>query len=446
MTTSEEFIPIGGKVSALKSEDWWSVWIGVLILILAATGLVSHAPKIGTWTTNPLDAYTTKDGGNIFVSLLFLWGGLSLIFMSCVRVLGGRIWTFLLGFTVIMLLAEASFLLEGQVAIKAKDLPYALWALLFGLLISNTVGVPGWLLEGVKSELYIKTGLVLLGAEILFGNLVKLGPPGLFVGWTVVPICVVFMYWFGVKVLGMSNRPFVMVIAASTSVCGVSAAIAAAAASKATKEDLTLGVGMTMIFTVLMMIVMPGIVQTTGMDLRVGAAWLGGTIDATGAVVAAAAFLGDEARDIAAVVKMIQNILIGVIAFAIALFWVTSVERDSSGHGPSLLEVWVRLPKFILGFVAASLVFSFALVPIFGSPEAVEKQIIKPMTANVRGWLFCMAFVAIGLESNFKALAGQMIGGKPIYLYLIGQTFNLALSLLAAWLAFGGILFERVSP
>ncbi|KXK33581.1 MAG: hypothetical protein UZ16_OP3001002207 [Candidatus Hinthialibacteria bacterium OLB16] len=203
---------------------------------------------------------------------------------------------------------------------------------------------------------------------------------------------------------------------------------------------------MTMIFTVLMMIVMPGIVQATGMDLRVGAAWLGGTIDATGAVVAAAAFLGDEARDIAAVVKMIQNILIGVIAFAIALFWVTSVERDSSGHGPSLLEVWVRLPKFILGFVAASLVFSFVLVPIFGSPEAVEKQIIKPMTANVRGWLFCMAFVAIGLESNFKALAGQMIGGKPIYLYLIGQTFNLALSLLAAWLAFGGILFERVSP
>ncbi len=446
MTTSEEFIPIGGKVSALKSEDWWSVWIGVLILILSATGLVSHAPKIGTWTTNPLDAYTTKDGGNIFVSLLFLWGGLSLVFMSCVRALGGRVWTFLLGFTVIMLLAEASFLLEGQVAIKAKDLPYALWALLFGLLISNTVGVPGWLLEGVKSELYIKTGLVLLGAEILFGNLVKLGPPGLFVGWTVVPICVVFMYWFGVKVLGMSNRPFVMVIAASTSVCGVSAAIAAAAASKATKEDLTLGVGMTMIFTVLMMIVMPGIVQTTGMDLRVGAAWLGGTIDATGAVVAAAAFLGDEARDIAAVVKMIQNILIGVIAFAIALFWVTSVERDSSGHGPSLLEVWVRLPKFILGFVAASLVFSFVLVPIFGSPEAVEKQIIKPMTANVRGWLFCMAFVAIGLESNFKALAGQMIGGKPIYLYLIGQTFNLALSLLAAWLAFGGILFERVSP
>lgn len=446
MTTSEEFIPIGGKVSALKSEDWWSVWIGVLILILAATGLVSHAPKIGTWTTNPLDAYTTKDGGNIFISLLFLWGGLSLIFMSCVRALGGRVWTFLLGFTVIMLLAEASFLLEGQVAIKAKDLPYALWALLFGLLISNTVGVPGWLLEGVKSELYIKTGLVLLGAEILFGNLVKLGPPGLFVGWTVVPICVVFMYWFGVKVLGMSNRPFVMVIAASTSVCGVSAAIAAAAASKATKEDLTLGVGMTMIFTVLMMIVMPGIVQATGMDLRVGAAWLGGTIDATGAVVAAAAFLGDEARDIAAVVKMIQNILIGVIAFAIALFWVTSVERDSSGHGPSLLEVWVRLPKFILGFVAASLVFSFVLVPIFGSPEAVEKQIIKPMTANVRGWLFCMAFVAIGLESNFKALAGQMIGGKPIYLYLIGQTFNLALSLLAAWLAFGGILFERVSP
>lgn len=446
MTSSEEFIPLGGRITALKSEDWWAVWIGALVLLLAATGLVPHAPKIGTWTTNPLDAYSAPGGGSIFWPMAALWAGLAAVFVICIRVLGGRIWTFLLAFTVIMALAEISFVLEGQTAIKAKDLPYALWALLFGLVISNTVGTPRWLMEGVKPELYIKTGLVLLGAEILFGNLVKLGPPGLFVGWTVVPICVVFMYWFGVKVLGMSNRPFVMVIAASTSVCGVSAAIAAAAASKATKEDLTLGVGMTMIFTVLMMIVMPGIVQATGMDLRVGAAWLGGTIDATGAVVAAAAFLGDEARDIASVVKMIQNILIGVIAFGIALFWVTSVERDTNGRGPSLLEVWVRLPKFILGFVAASLVFSFALVPMLGSPEAVEKQIIKPMTANVRGWLFCMAFVAIGLESNFKALAGQMVGGKPIYLYLVGQTFNLAFSLLAAWLAFGGILFDRATP
>jgi uncharacterized membrane protein YadS len=266
------------------------------------------------------------------------------------------------------------------------------------------------------------------------------------VGWTVVPVCVVFMYWFGVRVLGMSNRPFVMVVAAATSVCGVSAAIAAAAASKATKEDLTLGVGMTMIFTVLMMVFMPGIVQSTGMDLHVGAAWMGGTIDSTGAVVAAAAFLGDEARDIASVVKMIQNILIGVIAFGIALFWVTCVERDSAGRGPSLSEVWVRLPKFILGFVAASLVFSFILVPILGSPKAVEDQIIKPMTGNIRGWLFCMAFVAIGFESNFRALAAQMVGGKPIILYLVGQSFNLVLSLLASWLAFGGILFENSRP
>jgi uncharacterized integral membrane protein (TIGR00698 family) len=437
----------GGISSLWKTEDWWAIWLGALVLLGAVMGWAPSAPKLGTWAHNPIEAFQLagKDGvsaGTIYLPMIALWLALGGLLSLCVAAMGRHAARFFIAFTLILALAGVSFLFENQAAIKAKDLPYALWALLFGLLISNTLGTPDWLKHGVLPELYIKIGLVLLGAEILFGNVVKLGPPGLVVGWAVAPVCVVFIYWFGVRVLGMTNRPFVMVVAAATSVCGVSAAIAAAAASKATKEDLTIGVGMSMIFTVLMMIFMPALVIAMGMNPQVGAAWLGGTIDATGAVVAAAAMLGEEAKNIAAVVKMIQNILIGVIAFAIALFWVTCVDRSDPNHRPSLAEVWTRLPKFILGFVAASLVFSFVLVPILGSPEAVEKQILKPMTVNVRSWLFCLAFVSIGLESNFKELAGQMVGGKPIVLYLVGQTFNLVLSLLAAYLAFGGYLFN----
>ena len=312
-----------------------------------------------------------------------------------------------------------------------------------GLLISNTIRTPEWLMRGAKTEMFIKTGLVLLGAEILFGKILKLGGPGLFVAWLVTPTVIICMYLFGTRVLKMTSNRLVIVVAAATSVCGVSAAIATAAACKAKKEELTLAVGMTLIFTVLMMILMPIAIKAIGMDPIVGGAWMGGTIDATGAVVAAGSMLGHEAEQVAAVVKMIQNILIGAVAFAVAVFWVTRVERDPEGPRVGAMEIWYRFPKFIVGFIVASLAFSFVLAPLFGSVEAVEAAVIKPVTKTCRGWLFCLAFVSIGLESNFRDLAKQMAGGKPIWLYIAGQSFNLVLTVLAAYLAFGGILFSR---
>jgi uncharacterized membrane protein YadS len=176
------------------------------------------------------------------------------------------------------------------------------------------------------------------------------------------------------------------------------------------------------------------------MNQIIGAAWMGGTIDSTGAVVAAGSMLGPQAEQIAAVVKMIQNILIGLLAFVVAVFWVTKVERDPNGPKPNAMEIWYRFPKFVVGFVGASVVFSFVLMPIMGD-AVVEGRILNNMTKILRGWLFCLAFVSIGLESNFRDLAGQVVGGKPIWLYVTGQSFNLVLTLFAAWLAFGGILF-----
>ena len=312
---------------------------------------------------------------------------------------------------------------------------------MIGLIIANTVGTPGWIKSALRTELYIKTGLVLLGAEILFGNILSLGLPGLFVAWVVTPTVIIFMYQFGTRLLRIKSRSLVMVIAAATSVCGVSAAIAAAAATRAKKEELTLAVGMSLIFTVVMMIIMPLGIDAVGMDPIVGAAWIGGTVDATGAVVAAGALLGDQAEQIAAVVKMIQNTLIGVVAFLIAVFWVTRVETNEQTTRPNIMEIWNRFPKFILGFVLASLVFSFVLIPTLGNTQ-VEK--ILDLTSDLRGWLFCIAFVSIGLESRFRELTQQAAGGRPIQLYLVGQTFNVLLTLLAAYLAFGGVLFDRI--
>jgi uncharacterized integral membrane protein (TIGR00698 family) len=421
-----------------KSEDYWAIWFSVAILAGAVTGLVHGVPKLRSWVSNPLEAVDAT----MLAPLVLLAVGLGALLTLGVRIMGEPWRRFLAGYLVIFAFAVVSFLAAGQKSVNAVGLEYALWALAFGLLVANTVGTPDWLLAGARSEMFIKTGLVLLGAEILFSEILRLGAPGLIVAWVVTPTVIVFMWLFGTRWLKMPSKTLTIIIATATSVCGVSAAIATAAACRAKKQELTLAVGMTMIFTVLMMVFMPAIAKLVGMQAAVAGAWLGGTIDSTGAVVAAGALLGEEAERVAAVIKMIQNILIGLVAFFVALVWVARVDRDPSAPRPSLMEVWYRFPKFILGFALASVFFSFVLMPVLGEVRVAD---ILDTSKVLRGWLFCLAFVAIGLESNFKELASQLVGGKPIILYIIGQSFNILLTLLVAWLVFGGILFAAGS-
>ena len=424
------------RSALLTSEDWWANWIGVLLISGASLGLMTSVARVGRWTTNPINAF---DGG--VVALLMLGLGLALITALAAQAMGGSLIQHQAGFFALFLLAVLSYLLANQTGIRAAGVGYAFWALLLGLLISNTAGTPEWLMPALRSELYIKTGLVLLGAEILFNRILQLGSAGLFVAWLVTPVVIIFMWYLGTRVLKIASPSLVIVIAAATSVCGVSAAIATAAAARAKKDELTLAVGMTLIFTVVMMILMPIGIQSVGIDPIVGAAWIGGTVDATGAVVAAGAMLGEEAGQVAAVVKMIQNILIGVVAFFVAVYWVTNIEKSGDSDKPAITEIWTRFPKFILGFIGTSLLFSFVLTPAFGDENVSE---IINFTSDFRGWFFCLAFVSIGLESNFRTLTRQVQGGRPITLYLVGQTFNVVLTLAAAYLAFGGLILDPI--
>lgn len=150
--------------------------------------------------------------------------------------------------------------------------------------------------------------------------------------------------------------------------------------------------------------------------------------------------LGEDALQVAATVKMIQNILIGVVAFCVAVYWVLRVERQEDRARPSVMEIWRRFPKFILGFVAASIAFSVLYTTLVNGPQIVD-AVIKGSTKTFRGWFFCLAFVSIGLETNFRELAKYFKGGKPFVLYVAGQSFNLCLTLLMVWL-----MFEKVFP
>ena len=161
---------------------------------------------------------------------------------------------------------------------------------------------------------------------------------------------------------------------------------------------------------------------------------MGGTIDATGAVAAAGELVGPRALEVAATIKMIQNILIGVIAFGIAVFWTTYMDRDSESPNVGWSEIWLRFPKFILGFIGASLVFS-AIHGGMTDGALWAKESID-FTKSIRGWLFCLAFVSIGLDTNFAELKQHLRGGKPLVLYVVGQSLNLALTFAMAYLMF----------
>lgn len=425
------------KNNLLKTEDWWAVWIGLALLALAVARVVPALPKTNLWTTNPLQTFSPSS----WLSVLIVLAGFGVLTAIGTAIMGGSVKRYLPGFVGVFVLAVFSMFLGAQKQLDHFGLDYALWALVIGLLIANTVGTPGWLLAGAKSEWFIKIGLVLMGVEVLVSKILIYGPRGIIASWLVAPTVIIFMWFFGTRILKMTSRTLVMVVACATSVCGVSAAIASAAACRAKREELSLVVGISMIFTVGMMVVMPFFAKAIGLSDYVTGAWIGGTVDSTGAVIAAGQIFSDKAGEVAALVKMIQNGLIGIVAFVIALVWVSQFnEAGPEGH-VGVGEIWRRFPKFVVGFVGVSLVVSFLLLPLLGDGGVKS---LTGTTKGLRNWWFALAFAAIGLECNFRQLAAQLSGGKPIILYVVGQTFQVLLSLLMSWLAFGDLLFGPI--
>ena len=408
------------------------------------TSLTQTVGSPTSWSADPLDAVRDRQGGIDFQPILLGMGWVVAIGLAGAALGRRRTGTVLPGLVLLALLACFAYWLAAQKAVKYYNLEYPLWALAVGLFVGNAAGVPRWVVPALMGEFFIKTGLVIFGAEVLVSRLLALGLPGLLTAWIVTPIVLVTTYLFGVHVLKISSRSLCMTLSADMSVCGVSAAIATGAACKATKEELSLTIGLSLFFTVIMMVVMPPVIQAMGLDPLVGGAWLGGTIDATGAVVAAGETIGKQAGEVAATVKMIQNTMIGLIAFAVAVYWSGWVDRESDGPQGTLLgEAWNRFPRFILGFLGTSLVCSW--LHSLGAEQALWVEgATSGFTSKLRGWLFCSGFVCMGLQTNFRQLAPVLSSGRPVVLYVAGQSLNLVLTLAMASLTFGWLFRKAV--
>ena len=429
-----------------KKEDWLTVWIGFLIIAVAAVSVITgsfdfSAAKFSTWhlweEVAEEKSLFSQFTSAFWIRLLRTFIVLGTLFTAGVKLQGVKIKEYLPAFATLFVLAIVVRLISAEFILN-RYLEWAVWALIVGLLISNTVGVPTWLRPAIRTEFYIKTGLVVMGFSVLFSNIAKFGLYGLGIAWGVTPIVIIFMWWFGTKVLKIDNKPLVITIASATSVCGTSAAIATGAAAGARKNDLGIAISISIIFTILMMVFEPVIIKAVGMNELMGGALIGGTVDSTGAVVLAGNALGPEGEQAAVLVKSIQNILIGFIAFFVALFFATRVEKNSDkrvGAG----EIWTRFPKFIIGFFVASIVASFIIQPVAGSADV---KAINAVLDQYKNWAFVLAFTSIGLDTNFREIGKQLHGGKVLWLYVVGQLFNIILTFFAVWLLLSGVIFD----
>lgn len=376
------------------------------------------AAKVFTWTNLSKVVYVG-----------IVWLVVAVLGMWLIGVRAGA--SFFIGFPIVFGLAWLARLLAGNGLFIEYGVEYVIFALALGLLISNTVGVPAWLKPAVQTEFYIKTGLVVLGTALLLLEILQYGALGIVQAILVVFIVWYFCFWLARKL--RVDDDFAAMLSSSVAICGVSAAIATCGAIAGDKKKLSYVTSLVLIVAVPMMVGMPWLIKAFQIPDVVAGAWLGGTLDTSATVVAAGALVSDTAMKVGVIVKFAQNALIGVAAFILVIWWTFKAGAAPGGEKPSAAIIWERFPKFVLGFIVASALFSFVI-------PADMVNGTKGAFGEIRTWWFAMAFVCIGLEARFVELAG-MEGGRPALAFVVAQIFNIFLTLGLAYLIFGGVLF-----
>lgn len=408
------------------SEDWVVVILGLGIIALALCGVVLPVPHFD-WTN------TTQFTQSVFSSPNLIAIGEQFILLYVTAIFGTVLLKqslkgVLLTFPFIFVLTLAALLVAGNASVKGLNLEAVIFSLAIGLFIGNFFRLPDWLKKSLNSEMYVKIGLVLLGSAVIFGDILKAGSLGLVQALVVVLSVWYFAFWVCKKL--KIDKEMSLMLSSAVSICGVSAAIATSGAIKGDNKKLSYVISLVLITAVPMMIFMPYIADWLGLSQEVTGAWLGGSIDTTGAVAASGSLVGEDALKISTIVKFSQNVLLGIAAFFISVYWTYSnaVDAETKKDKPTLKLIWERFPKFVVGFVFVSLLFSF-VVPAEATAE------IKGSLKSIQGLWFALAFISIGLETNFKDLF-QHNNKKPLYAFLIAQTFNVLITLAIALVLF----------
>jgi uncharacterized integral membrane protein (TIGR00698 family) len=295
------------------------------------------------------------------------------------------------------------------------NIEYVLWAIIFGLIVSNTVGVPEMFRRGVETyEFWLKVGIVLLGVRFLLGDVVKLGGVSL--------VCVALELAVAIAIMTALGRAFglppklVSLLAIGSSICGVSAIIAAKGAIDADDEDASYAMAAILALGAVSLFVFPVIGRAFGMTDHAYGLWVGLAVDNTAEATAAGALYSDAAGKFAVLAKTTRNATIGFVVLGYALYWAR--QRQGGEIGSKGAFLWDKFPKFVLGFIVIS---ALATAGAFTRTQVAD-------LANLSRWAFLLTFAGVGLRTNVRELAKQ--GWRPLIVGVVGECAIAAVTLL----------------
>lgn len=417
-----------------RREDTWAIIIALGLILGITAGFFggfiglfkAMAVSIPGWS-NDVSVVTTGISKN-FTGLFILFTFFLVSFSIGARVMGYKVKSFIAGFTVLYVVSVFVSILGSNQLIKDCQLETPLLALLVGLLMGNTVALPLWFQSALKTEYYVKTGIVLMGATLPFTIIMQAGPLAILQASIVSISTFAVIYFAATRLFGLDQR-FAACLGAGGSICGVSAAIAIGGACRAKKEHVSVAISMVIIWAVVMIFVLPIWAKQLGMAAGPAGAWIGTSEFADAAGFAAAEAVGDErAVKTFTLMKVVgRDMFIGVWALLVAFLSVTVWERKNSGETEFIdkSQIWNRFPKFIIGFLGAS-IFITILITLLEPKVAANftKDVVGPIK-TLRGWAFTWTFLSIGFTTRFRELTS--FGWKPLVAFAVGVLINVPL-------------------
>ncbi|HTZ77102.1 MAG TPA: putative sulfate exporter family transporter [Stellaceae bacterium] len=317
-------------------------------------------------------------------------------------------------------LTEQSIAAYGKAnALPLPNIEYVLWAILFGLVIANTVGVPRIFRPGVATyEFWLKAGIVLLGVRFLLGDVLKLGGVSLALVAIELAVAIAFMSVLG-RVFGLRPK-LTSLLAVGSSICGVSAIIAAQGAIEAEDEDASLAIAAILALGAASLFVFPLIGHALGLSDHAFGLWAGLAVDNTAEATAAGALYSDAAGKFAVLAKTARNATIGFVVLGYAIYW---ASRGSARRVENKARfLWQKFPKFVLGFLLISLL---ATAGAFRADQAAS-------LANLSRWAFLLTFAGVGLRTDLREMRKQ--GARP---FIVGALGEVVVALLTLGLVIG---------
>jgi uncharacterized integral membrane protein (TIGR00698 family) len=314
--------------------------------------------------------------------------------------------------------------------ITFPNIEYVLWAILFGIVIANTVGVARIFRPGVATyDFWLKVGIILLGARFILGDVLKLGGISLILVFIAVAFSLTFMTWLG-RTFNLGPK-LTTLLAVGSSVCGVSAIIATQGAIDADEEDSSTAIAAILALGALSLFTFPLIGHALHMSDHAYGIWAGLAVDNTAEATAAGALYSDAAGKFAVLAKTCRNALIGFVVLGYAIHWVRKglASRAATKQLDNKAAfLWQKFPKFVLGFLVISLL---ATLGASTNPHLATLGFTKPQLlalGNLSRWAFLLTFAGVGLRTNLRDLFKQ--GARPFIVGAVGEVAIAAITLL----------------